>query len=248
MTKSIKCLLGGLVAGVAQCWRADQAGQRKHHDDSHGQAASSHPALPSPHPLRAWEIVREVAGSHRVWLGQFDDLTGSAISDSLTTSYQSLRFTAFDLVESKPDLDELLPRSAPNFAAAPVQRQLETGAIPTIDTAYPGSTVTSFDLQSLYFGCTASSITLAFAAISCTVQITGTKAGTGATVGPQLFDFALFNRAGITLQQTGMTLATLAEMNDLSSVTLQVVLNSVPAGKAPIAVLFIDDLVHTNHP
>ncbi|KAI9816989.1 MAG: hypothetical protein M1826_001684 [Phylliscum demangeonii] len=118
-----------------------------------------------------------------------------------------------------------------------------------IDFNYPGSTLKSFDLHSLYFGCTVNSQQTEAGAIGCTVQVTATKAGTGATVGPKLINFAPANAVagtGVSLQ-SGMAFASFSDLTGLSSVTLQIVLSSIPAAAQADTVLYIDDVVHTNH-
>ncbi|KAI9827381.1 MAG: hypothetical protein M1826_006306 [Phylliscum demangeonii] len=122
------------------------------------------------------------------------------------------------------------------------------GQIPTIDFAYPGSTLKSFDVKSFYFGCTLSTQVSATVVSACTLQVEGTKAGTGAKVGPRLINFAQPSVAGSGVAtQSGLALASFTDMTGLSSFTLQVVLSSVPAAQQQSTVIYLDDFVHTNY-
>ncbi|KAI9833517.1 MAG: hypothetical protein M1826_007131 [Phylliscum demangeonii] len=181
---------------------------------------------------------------------QFDDLTAPLlVSPPVPTPYQQLRFGTFSVAPVQPAVIALLPHSSPNYAASGVRGQTLNGQNPTIDFAYPGSTLKSFDVSSFYFGCTLDTQVTAVPAIACTVQVTGKKAGTGATVGPKLVNFVPAGSVagtGASLQ-TGMAKASLSDFTALSSVTLQVVLSSIPVAAQQTAVLYIDDFVHTNY-
>ncbi|KAI9803459.1 MAG: hypothetical protein M1826_004960 [Phylliscum demangeonii] len=178
----------------------------------------------------------------------FDDLVVSAAANPVPVPYQSLRFGSFAFAASKVAIDSLQAHSRPNYAISGYTRQLQTGEPATIDVKYAGSTVTSFDLQSLYFGCTITTQVSATVVTACTVQVTGTKAATGATVGPELINFAPPSVAGTGVSQSpDLAFASFSDMTGLSSVTFQVDLSSLPAAQAQTTALYLDDVVHTNY-
>ncbi|KAI9812087.1 MAG: hypothetical protein M1826_002962 [Phylliscum demangeonii] len=183
-------------------------------------------------------------------MAQFDEFpTPLLVTSPLPTPYQSLRIGTFSVGPSQPNVVSVLPHSSPNWVSSGLRGQTVGGELPTIDIVYPGSTVKSFDLQSLYFGCAVYSQVTASGAIGCTVQVTGKKAGTGATVGPELINFAPANSVagtGVSLQSP-MAFASFSDLKGLSSVTFQIVLATLPAAQQQSTVFFIDDVVHTNH-
>ncbi|KAI9820481.1 MAG: hypothetical protein M1826_000880 [Phylliscum demangeonii] len=181
---------------------------------------------------------------------QLDNLIPALlVTPAVPTPYQQLRFGTFSIAPIPGAVVPLLPHSSPNYAGTGFRGQTLDGEIPTIDFAYPGSTLKSFDLQSFYFGCTQNSQASAVAAIGCTVQVTGTKAGSGATVGPELINFAPTGAVagtGASLQ-SAMAWASFSHFTALSSLTLQVMLSAVPVEAQVATALYIDDLVHTNY-
>ncbi|KAI9816681.1 MAG: hypothetical protein M1826_001755 [Phylliscum demangeonii] len=165
------------------------------------------------------------------------------------TPYQSLRFGTFSVAFLNPSVDLLAPHSTPNYAGSSLRGQLLGGEIPTIDFAYPGSTLKSFDLQSLYYACTVNTQTGRAVPLACTIQLSGKKAGTGATVGPKLINFNPPSVAGtgVSTTKASMAFASFSDLTGLSQLTLQIVLSSIPAAQQQTAVLDIDDVTHTNH-
>ncbi|KAI9803460.1 MAG: hypothetical protein M1826_004961 [Phylliscum demangeonii] len=178
----------------------------------------------------------------------FDDLDGQGTGNLVPVPYQSLRFGTFGVRATKPALDGLPPHSAPNYAISDVAVQTQESQLPTIDIKYPGSTVKSFDLHSLYFGCTIVTLASSTAVTGCTVRVTGTKAATGATVGPELINFAPPSLAGTGLApSSSFAFASFSDLTGLASVTLEVVLTALPAGQDQTTALYLDDVVHTNY-
>ncbi|KAI9808932.1 MAG: hypothetical protein M1826_004005 [Phylliscum demangeonii] len=121
------------------------------------------------------------------------------------------------------------------------------GEKPTIDFAYPGSTLKSFDLQSLYYACTLN--TGRAVPLPCTIQLSGKKAGTGATVGPKLINFNPPSVAGtgVSTTKASLAFASFSDLTALSQLTLEIVLSSIPPAQQQTAVLNIDDVKHTNY-
>ncbi|KAI9812946.1 MAG: hypothetical protein M1826_002729 [Phylliscum demangeonii] len=182
-------------------------------------------------------------------MAQFDDLTVGPVAPSVPTPYQSLRFLTFAVGPTNPGVVSLQAHSSPNYIISGVRGQILAGSNPMIDFDYPGSTLESFDLHSFYFGCTVNSQNTQAGAVGCTVQVTATKAGTGATVGPELINFAPANTVagtGLSLQ-TALAFASFSDFTGLSSVTLQIVLSSIPVAAQVDTALYIDDVVHTNY-
>ncbi|KAI9829910.1 MAG: hypothetical protein M1826_005332 [Phylliscum demangeonii] len=181
-------------------------------------------------------------------MAQFDDLAPSVGQNAVPLPYQSLRFGTFNYHTYNPTIDNLQPRSSPNYAFSGPRTQATAGQIPTIDFAYPGATLKSFDVKSFYYGCAAPTQVSTTVVLACTIQVTGTKAGTGAKVGPKLLNFAPPSVAGTGVAtQSGLAFASFTDMTGLSSFTLQVVLSSVPAAQQQTTVIYLDDFVHTNY-
>lgn len=92
-------------------------------------------------------------------------------------------FADFDLAQPDIQLAGLIPESEPNFAFA-------TGA-GAMTVSYPGSTVKSFALTSLNYGCKADlGQGLVSPPVSCTIKATGYGAGSSTPVVNQDFDFS----------------------------------------------------------
>ncbi|KAI9830459.1 MAG: hypothetical protein M1826_004696 [Phylliscum demangeonii] len=189
------------------------------------------------------------AGQGTTLTATFEDVTVGTVPPFVPTPYQGLSFPAFNVGPTQPNVESLQPQSPPHCAITSVRGQTLAGSNPMISTAYPGSTVKSFDLLSFYFGCTVNSQLTVAGAIGCTLQVTGTKAGTGETVGPEFVNFAPANAVagtGISLQSP-MASASFWDLTGLSSVTLLVVLSSIPAAAQQDTTLYIDNIVHTNY-
>ncbi|KAI9828899.1 MAG: class II myosin [Phylliscum demangeonii] len=158
--------------------------------------------------------------------------------------YLSLRFNTFNVIQGDPAIDSLLPHSTPNFAGSGVRSQTLSGALPTIDIAYPDSTIKSFDIQSLYYGCAIVSQSQAaiIGAVGCTIQVTGVKADAGETLEPKLLNFAPPSVAGTGVStQVTVLFASFSDLTALSQLTLEIVLSSIPEAQQQTTVYFIDD-------
>ncbi|KAI9829257.1 MAG: hypothetical protein M1826_005721 [Phylliscum demangeonii] len=180
----------------------------------------------------------------------FDDLTGAAAvgGNNVPTPYQSLRFATFSVLAFNPTNNKLTPHSTPNYAGSGVRNQILQGTGPTIDFAYPGATLKSFDAKSLYYGCVLNAQSAVLLPIACTIQATGTKADTGATVGPQYLNFAPPAVAGTGISTgSSMAFAQLSGFTGLKSLSLVVQLSSIPAAQQATTNLMIDDFVHINY-
>ncbi|KAI9821428.1 MAG: hypothetical protein M1826_000664 [Phylliscum demangeonii] len=102
--------------------------------------------------------------------------------------------------------DILQPHSLPNFAGFGLVQQNLAGEERTVDFAYPGSTLKSFDLQALYY-------------YSCLLNLQG-SASTGATVGSKLFNFSPPSVAGTGFAlQASMAFAAFTDLTVLSKRT-----------------------------
>ncbi|KAI9816988.1 MAG: hypothetical protein M1826_001683 [Phylliscum demangeonii] len=146
---------------------------------------------------------------------------------AVPTPYQGLGFPTFSVGPPRPSIVSLIPQSLPNYAVSGVRGQTLAASNPMITTAQ---------------------VTVAGAS-ACTVQVTGTKAGTGEMVGPELINFAPANAdagTGISLQ-SGMAFASFSDLTGLSSVTLQIILSSIPAAAQQTTSLHIDNVEHTNY-
>ncbi|KAI9827013.1 MAG: aconitate hydratase [Phylliscum demangeonii] len=163
--------------------------------------------------------------------------------------YQSLRFPAFGVTAYIPTIDGTPPHSTPNRAAAGVRNEMLDGSGPGIDFAYPGATLKSFDLHSFYYACNLNAQNTERLPIACTIQVTGMKAETGNTVGPELINFSPASSvAGIgPSTESPMAFTAFSDFTKLSAVSLVVVLSSIPEASQDTTILLIDDVVHTNY-
>ena len=137
----------------------------------------------------------------------------------------------------------LAPHSPNNVAGSGPANQVTNGGGPAFLVTYPGSTVKSCDLKSVYIGCVALLEGAAFVPVGCTFQFTG-KTTAGATVSA-LVNFAPNTLLGGGGLSTGVT----ANMTqgvfpstfvDLVEVDVAVVDSTVAMN---VTVPLIDDLV-----
>lgn len=106
----------------------------------------------------------------------YDDLTGLPGSNlnPIPEPYKGLDYQGFSYANVLlPGLQPgVKPQSGSRYAVSNIITQIE--GVPTITALYEGSTVSGFDLQSLYFGC-AVSLAQAVAGIpvECSITVTG---------------------------------------------------------------------------
>ncbi|KAI9832824.1 MAG: hypothetical protein M1826_000990 [Phylliscum demangeonii] len=145
------------------------------------------------------------------------------------------------VVAANPTINKLTPHSTPNYAGTGISNQIVQGQVPTIDFAYEGATLKSTGVVN-----GPSTVILP---IACAIQVTGTKADTGATVVPQLLNFAPPSVAGtgVSTGPPSMAFGQLSGFTGLKSLALSIVPDSIPAAQQATTNLLIDDFVHTNY-
>lgn len=100
--------------------------------------------------------------------------------------YLNLSYTAFDFLRADPATDGLVPQSSPNYAYGAGSATNPA----SISVVYRRSTVRSFALTSLYYGCaTIPPPGAASLPVRCVVTVTGYEAGVGDPVAFQEFGF-----------------------------------------------------------
>ena len=88
-----------------------------------------------------------------------------------------LFYNAFNVGEQDSGVSGLAAHSKPNVIFTTQVTAQTLRGTPTLTVSYPGSQVTSFNLQSFYFGCTVPSVqTLAGAATQCSILVAGFNA------------------------------------------------------------------------